>query len=79
MGPIALFVVLMVLPVLAIVLVALAVLAEAVIRALAAVPGPSWAGLAGGMLLGAAILHVRHVRRRRRLHNETYVTSQHLP
>jgi hypothetical protein len=64
MGPIALFVVLVIMPFAALVIVLAAMLLSGVVAALLSVPAVSWVSFAGGLGLGAAVLAVRRRRAR---------------
>lgn len=64
MGPIALFVVLVIMPFAALLLVVAAMLLSGVVAALLSVPAVSWVSFAGGLGLGAAVLAVRRRRTR---------------
>ena len=64
MGPIALFVVLVIMPVAALVMFVVAMLLSGVATALLSVPVVSWVSFGGGLGLGAAVLAVRRRRTR---------------
>ena len=64
MGPIALFVVLVIMPFAALVIVLAAMVMSGVVAALLSVPAVSWVSFAGGLGLGAAVLAVRRRRTR---------------
>ena len=64
MGPIALFVVLVIMPVAALVIFLVAMLLSGVATALLSVPAVSWLSFAGGLALGATVLAVRRRRTR---------------
>lgn len=64
MGPIALFVVLVIMPFAALVIVLAAMLLSGVVAALLSVPAVSWVSFGGGLALGAAVLGVRRRRTR---------------
>jgi hypothetical protein len=69
MGPIALFVVLVILPFAALLLVLAAMVLSGLAAALLSVPAISWLSFAGGVALGGAVLAIR----RRRGRNVTIV------
>lgn len=59
MGPVALFVVLVIMPVVALALVLMGLALSALVGVAVSVPVISWLSFAGGLLLGAGVLWIR--------------------